>query len=134
MTLVFRTVLVTIVLTAVQIVPAQTAEKPKAFVFDEFGRIGKKETRNRTFKFRKEIARREGGDESARYFFFFYRGESEESTDGVERLVRDALWEDCRDCMGIGGPRILFVQAGTKKERLVQFWIAPQGAEEPKPE
>jgi hypothetical protein len=126
-------ILLIVLVITVSVASAQIAEKPKAFVFDEFGQIGRNEVIKRTLKFREEIIQRETADGYTAYYIFFYRGETERSTENVKKTIVNALLSSCRDCMGFGGPRITFVEAGEMKQRLVQFWIVPRDAEAPTP-
>ena len=63
---------------------------------------------------------------------FFYNAKKKSSFD-VEKLVRDTLFDNCRDCFGFDPPRIVFVRIADSKEQKVQFWLVPEGAEELKP-
>ena len=113
---------------------AQTIEKPKAYLFDEFTAKSKVEVKTRTQKFREKfqaLARSEKPEGA--YLIFFYNAKKKSSFN-VEKLVRDTLFDNCRDCFGFDPPRIVFVRIADSKEQKVQFWLVPEGAEEPKPE
>jgi hypothetical protein len=129
----------TLILILVFVVPAlsalaQTEEKPKAYLLDEFSPKGRVEVKSRTKKLRKklqELARTEKPEGA--YLMFFYDAKKKSSFN-IEKLVRDTLFDNCYDCFGYDAPRIVFVNIRDAKEQKVQFWLVPEGSEPPQPE
>ena len=112
---------------------AQTEEKPKAYLFDEFTAKSRVEVKTRTEKFRKKLQESAHTEKpNGAYLMFFYDAKKKSSFN-IEKLVRDTLFYNCYDCFGFS-PRIVFVRVADSKEHKVQFWLVPLGTEEPKPE
>lgn len=110
---------------------AQTEEKPKAYLFDEFGQISQKEVKQRAEKLRKKLQEPASKNGGLGAYLIFYSGDKQKSLRNMEILIRDVLFDNCRDCYGFSGPGIVFVQGGEAKEQKVQFWIVPIGADPP---
>jgi hypothetical protein len=110
---------------------AQTADKPKAFLFDEFEKFDNREINLRTKKLEEKIKEKAWSKEPFSAYVVIFSDEKNSSTRLLEKRIIDALFDDCRDCMGLGGPRITFVRAGKAKRQKVQFWLIPSGAEPP---
>jgi hypothetical protein len=110
---------------------AQTAEKPRAFLFDEFERIGNQEIKLKTKKLRAKIAENawSKGAFAGAYIIIWDDGNNR-SAAKLQTLITNALFEDCRDCMG-WDTRITLVRGGKAKRQRVQFWLIPSGAEPP---
>ena len=109
-------------------------EKPKSVLFDEFGKISQKEMKLRTEKLRKKLLEKDSINEGLRAFLIFYTDEKTTTLRNEQNLITEILLpEDCRDCYGLGGPYILFVDGGKSKEQKIQFWLSPRGAEPPTP-
>ena len=112
---------------------AQTEEKPKTYLFDEFGQISQKEVKQRTEKLRKKLQEPASKNGGLGAYLIFYSGDKQKSLRNMEILIRDVLFDNCRDCYGFSGPRIVFVQGGKAERLKIQFWLIPQGAEPPTP-
>lgn len=110
----------------------QTAEKPKAFLFDEFEIIPERQIRSRTQKLRDRISEKAGSIEPYSAYIVLYHPDTNASTKRLEKVIIDALFEDCRDCMGLHGPRITVIRSGMTNHPKIQFWLIPSGAEPPK--
>jgi len=110
---------------------AQTSEKPKAFLFDEFEKLDSPEIKLRTERLRKKIQERAWSKEPFSAYVVIFKDHQNSSTRPLEKRIIDALFEDCRDCMGLGGPRITILRGGKEKRQKVQFWLIPTGAEPP---
>ena len=102
--------------------------KPKAFVFDEFGRVTKTEWKKRIAKYRVALEKQLRPPENASALLVFY-GENNRVIKQSVVFTRDYLYENCRDCFGFD-QGITFVNVIAKK-RKVQFWIIPAGADWP---
>lgn len=109
---------------------AQKSEKPKAYLFDEFGKISTKEIKLKTQKLRAKIREKAWSDEPLGAYLVFYYGENQKTPENLQIIIRNELFRECRDCMG-WSPNILFVDGGKSKEQKVQFWLVPFGAEPP---
>ena len=127
----FWSVLVLIVLLSASNLFGQTSEKPKAFLFDEFGLIPDRQIRTRTQKLRERIQEKAWSKEALRGYIVIFHDEKTASPKRLEKVIIDALYEDCYDCMGFG-PGITFVRGGKAKRQRVQFWLIPAGADPPK--
>src|SRR5688500_6609234 len=101
-------VLILIIVFAVSCAFAQTHAKQKAIHFDEFGKINSKEVKERTLRLREEIQRRVRAKTQLEVLIYFYQGENEVPSNITDEIV-EALYENCRDCMGIDPPRITLV-------------------------
>ncbi len=112
---------------------AQTEEKPKAYLFDEFSANSKVEVKTKTENLRKKLRETAWSEKPVGAYLIFFYNEKKKSSFNIEKLVRDTLFNNCYDCLGYS-PRIVFVNIGKSKEQKVQFWLVPLGAEEPKPE
>jgi len=112
---------------------AQTEEKPKAYLFDEFSASSKVEVKAKTQNLRKKLQETAWSEKPVGAYLMFFYNEKRKSSFNIQNLVRDTLFDNCRDCLGYS-PRIVFVNIGNSKEQKVQFWLVPLGAEEPKPE
>ncbi len=109
---------------------AQTAEKPKAYLFDEFGKIDQVEIKARTENFRKKLEQsRSSRNFDDAYLFFYY--ENEKELKKTQNLIEDVLYRECRDCFD--NVRITFLNAGKVKKPKTQFWLAPAGVKPPEP-
>lgn len=106
-------------------------EKPKAYLFDEFGEISRKEIKLRTEKLRKKLQEPDAKNGGFGAYLIFYSDDKEESLPNTETFIRNVLFDNCRDCYGYNGPRIVFIQGGKAETQKVQFWIVPAGAEPP---
>jgi hypothetical protein len=115
------------------VVFAQTEEKPKAYLFDEFGQISQKEVKQQTEKLRKKLQEPDSKNGGLGAYLIFYSGDKQKSLRNMEILIRDVLFDNCRDCYGFSGPRIVFVQGGKAEKQKIQFWLVPAGAEPPTP-
>lgn len=109
---------------------AQTQEKPKSYIFDEFGRISQAEVKKRTEKLKEKLQENAWKTNSLGAYLIFYYDEKQKSLRSIDKLVRDVLFDNCRDCFGFS-PNIVFVNGGKAKEQTIQFWIVPAGAEPP---
>ena len=112
---------------------AQTEEKPKAYLFDEFSASSKVEVKTKTENLRRTLRETAWSKKPVGAYLMFFYNEKKKSSFNIEKLVRDTLFDNCYDCLGYS-PRIVFVNVGKSKEQKVQFWLVPEGAEEPKPE
>ena len=110
---------------------AQTSEKPKAFLFDEFEKLDSREIDLRTAKLRRKIQERAWTKEPYSVYIVVFKDEKNSSTRPMEERISNALFRDCHDCMGYDGPRITFLRGGKEKWQKVQFWLIPSGAEPP---
>jgi hypothetical protein len=126
----WRILILIIVLSASNLF-SQTAEKPKAFLFDEFEVIPDREIRSRTQRLREKIHEKAWSNEPLSAYVVVYHPGANGSTKRLEKLMIDALFDQCYDCMGFG-PRITFIRGGKAKRQKVQFWLIPSGAEPPK--
>lgn len=108
-------------------------EDPKAYLFDEFGKVSQKEVKQRTEKLRKKLQEPASTNEDLGAYLIFYPDDKQKSLRNLEILIRDVLFDNCRDCYGFGGPRIVFVQGGRSEKQKIQFWLVPAGAEPPTP-
>ena len=134
----FKILFLVLVVTSSGIFAQQTGnneqkEKPKTYLFDEFGKISQKEIKLRAEKLRKKLQEHDSINEGFGAYLIFYTGSNEKSLRKIEMLVRDVLFDNCRDCYGFGGPGIVFVNGGKKEQQKIQFWIVPAGAESPTP-
>jgi len=109
-------------------------EQLKAHLFDEFGKISQKEIKLRSEKLRKKLQERDSINENSGAYLIFYTDSKEKSSRQKEILIRDVLFDNCRDCYGFSEARIVFVNGGEKEKQKVQFWLVPAGAEPPIPE
>jgi hypothetical protein len=109
---------------------AQTEEKPKAYLFDEFNANSRVEVKTRIEKLKKKLQETAWTDKPVGAYLMFFSDEKKKPSFNIERLVRDTLFNNCRDCLGLS-PRIVFVNVGKSKEQKVQFWLVPVGAEPP---
>ena len=109
---------------------AQTEEKPKPILFDEFSGFNMKELKSKTEKFKVKF--QEFADTGTAAYLIFYSGENRKPSNRLEINVRDTLYNNCNDCFGYS-PSIVFVRSGMAKVQKVQFWIVPLGATPPKP-
>lgn len=125
-------VLFLILVLASSSVLAQTEEKPKAYLFDEFKGVSLKEIKTRTEKLKKKLKENAWSKNFVDAYLIFYYDKKQKSSDKQEKLVRFELSHKCYDCMGWNS-RIVFISGGEAESRKIQFWIVPQGAEPPKP-
>jgi len=112
---------------------AQIEEKPKAYLFDEFNANSRVEVKTKTENLKQKLRETAWTEKPVGAYLMFFYNEKKKSSFNIEKLVRDTLFDNCRDCLGFS-PRIVFVNVGKSKEQKVQFWLVPIGAEEPKPE
>lgn len=112
---------------------AQTEEKPKAYLFDEFNASSRVEIKTKTENLKKKLRETAWSEKPDGAYLMFFYNEKKKPSINIQNLVRDTLLGNCRDCLGYS-PRIVFVNIGASKEQKVQFWLVPLGAEEPKPE
>ena len=104
---------------------AQTADKPKAQLFDEFKVTTNDELITRTTLFRNRLVKQ---DWKAVYIFVFY---ASKKPGYIRTLVTETLYKNCYDCFGYS-PLITFVDIDDSDDR-VQFWIVPPYADPPTP-
>jgi len=112
---------------------AQIEEKLKAYLFDEFNANSRVEVKTKTENLKQKLRETAWTEKPVGAYLMFFYNEKKKSSFNIEKLVRDTLFDNCRDCLGFS-PRIVFVNVGKSKEQKVQFWLVPIGAEEPKPE
>jgi len=124
---------ISILLVSTVLVLAQAKEKPVAYLFDEFGVIRDAEVKIKTTRLREKLRQTAWSEKpDSAYLMFFYEEKKTPSLK-IRNIVRDTLFENCRDCLGFS-PQITFVEIGNSKEQKVQFWIVPFGADRPNPE
>ncbi|HMS39013.1 MAG TPA: hypothetical protein PKE69_02220 [Pyrinomonadaceae bacterium] len=102
---------------------------PMPFIFDEFGKISQSEWRNRMQILRAKI--KEIKDDGSQLVIINYGTEKEIAV--ADNLINKYLYENCRDCFGYGGYRIVFIAGGFIGKPKRVFWFVPAGAEMPKP-
>lgn len=110
---------------------AQSKEKAKAYLFDEFNTSSQAEIASRTQKLREKLIENVRLDNYVSVYLVFYYNENQKSPINIEKLVRDVLYENCLDCYGFDGPRITFVNFGKTQEQKTQVWFIPAGADLP---
>ncbi len=111
---------------------AQTEEKPKAYLFDEFESVSKVEVKKRTENLRNKLHDSAWKEKYVDAYLIFFSNAKKKSSFNVEKLVRDTLFNNCYDCFG-WNTKIVFVNAGESEKQKIQFWLVPEGAEPPKP-
>ena len=108
----------------------QTAEKPKAFLFDEFEAISDRQVTSKTLKLRERIREKAWSKEPLGAWIIIFHGGKELTPTRLESVVADALSQDCRDCMGFS-PRVVLIRGGKARRSKIQLWLIPYGAEPP---
>jgi len=108
---------------------AQKAEKPQAYLFDEFRVTTETDVIARTKRLRSKLRETKSSEKpEGAYLVFFYAKKKQPFS--VRNLVVDALFKDCLDCLGFS-PRIVFRDIKNSTEQKVQFWLLPSGADFP---
>lgn len=113
-------------------VSAQELVKPKLSLFDEFGKLSQKEIKLRTQKLREKLEETDSIKDGLGAYLIFYVDGKKESLAPEENTIIHVLYDNCRDCYGYGGARIIFIHVDNSKEVKIQFWLYPPGAEPPK--
>jgi hypothetical protein len=110
---------------------AGAQDKPKATLFDEFGKINQAELKKRISAFDERLRKNAWSENYENAVIFFY-SINEREAKKAESSVVGFLYDNCRDCRG-WNLRITFVRAGIAKQQKIQLWIVPQGADNPSP-
>jgi hypothetical protein len=79
---------------------AQTEEKPKAYLFDEFESVSKVEVKKRTENLRNKLHDSAWKEKYVDAYLIFFSNAKKKSSFNVEKLVRDTLFNNCYDCFG----------------------------------
>lgn len=103
-------------------VSAQTEEKPKAYKFFEYGKISNKLLKEKLESFISEVNKINGRGVVINY------GKSSEVFKNVKQFEKNMP-----RCGYDGCSRITIVRGGIRKKSKTEFWIVPEGAEEPIP-
>jgi len=111
--------------------PIYGQDKPKAILFDEFGKISQKELAKRVSSFDKRLRKNAWSENYENAVIFFYCENARDCRQAEASIIK-LLGDNCRDCRG-WNVRITFVRAGTVRKRKIQLWIVPQGADDPTP-
>ncbi len=123
-----RILLAIVMASSLNAVLAQTSDRPKAQLFDEFRITTKVDLIARTSRFRSRLEKK---DWKGVYIFLFFDATTKQAY-SIRKPVIETLYKDCRDCFGYS-PLITFVDIDDSDEESVQFWIIPPGADPPKP-
>jgi hypothetical protein len=107
---------------------AQIDEKPKAYLFDEFGKISRGKWRKHIEKFKAKLQENRWSKKFSDGFVINYAVNVNELKK-AESFARDFLFENCYDCFG--NSRIIFIRADFVKNQKTQLWIVPADAEPP---
>jgi hypothetical protein len=103
--------------------------EPTAIKFDELGIIQPTELKRRIKKLRAKLEKNDSKDLSQIYIVNYG---NDKNVSVRENAVKKHLYEDCRDCFGLGGLRITFVRGGKNGILKTIIWIIPPDAEIPK--
>jgi hypothetical protein len=103
--------------------------EPTAIKFDEFGIIKPIELKRRIKKLRAKLEKNDSKDLSQIYIVNYG---NDKNVSVRENAVKKHLYEDCRDCFGLSGPRITFVRGSNNRTLRTTIWIIPPDAETPK--
>lgn len=113
--------LIPVVMSSVVFAQAQETSEPKAYKFDEFGKISNREFDKRFTKFLVKLQY----EEPISTGYIINSGKASEVSKR-ELKIRDGT-RRCHHC------RIVIVNGGKSKVLKTAFWIVPQGAEPPTP-
>lgn len=109
-------------------------QEPKAALFDEFGEIGQEEIKSRTLKLREKLQETNSKHTGLEAYIYLYANKNKiKQFAETKKIIINALYDNCRDCYGYGGGRIIYLDAGKIEKQKIQFWLVPPGAEPPTP-
>ena len=109
-------------------------KESKETLFDEFGEISQKEIKSRTLKLREKLEEPNSKNTGLGAYIFLYANKNKiKQFAKIRKTIVEALYDNCRDCYGYDGGRIIFVEAGELEKQKIQFWLLPPGAEPPIP-